>query len=199
MMPMQISQRKRFFMFTLTLLVLCPLIGFLNVVHGEVQDTESTRFWHLSIVVNDMERMHDFYTRILGLVNTTDLAFADPDSVKITDGMTPVKNLDQLMDTEKTSVRIRHYSTPGHEQLLEFLHYPNRPAEYTEQSNYSPMGWSHLGLEVSDMDQIVDMIISEKNGTVVSAPTILDEFGGNMFVFIKDPEGNIIELYEKIK
>ena len=33
-------------------------------------------------------------------------------------------------------------------------------------------------------------------GAVVSGPVVLPEFGNHSYVFIQDPEGNLLELFE---
>lgn len=183
----------------ITLLLLISLLIFSRVAYVEEPSTDRSRFWHIGIVVKDMELMHDFYTRVLGLVNTTDLAFADASTTTITDGVTPIEGLDSLLGIDKTYLKVRHYSDPQHEQLLEFLHYPDSPVDKVSHTANSPLGWNHFGLEVTDIDGILELMQSEGIGTIVGGPIVLEEFKNNAFVFIKDPEGNLVELYEKAR
>lgn len=158
-----------------------------------------TRFWHLAIVVEDMERMHDFYSRILGLKNVSDLAFSDAKNVHTDKTYQPVVGLDGLMAMQETKVKIRHYTDPGHQQFLELMYYPDHPASQVKREMYKPLGWNHLGLQVSSMDHILNIIRKESIGTIIGGPTVLNEFGANRYVLLKDPEGNIVELYEPTK
>lgn len=161
-----------------------------------VTDT-GTRFWHVCVVVRDMERMHDFYTRVLGLSQTTELNLADPGSVAMHPHMAALPGLDRLMDMKGSHVLVRHYSVPGLENFLELLHFPSHPAEPVERAMNSPPGWGHLGLEVPDLDAMITRLKAEPDVVIVGGPEVL--WGANRYLIIKDPEGNIVELYEKAK
>ena len=155
-----------------------------------------TRFWHMGAVVTDLEIMHRFYTEILGLENVTDLKFSDAKSVPLKAGVTPLEGLDGLMGIQGSKTVIRHYSAPNQNQFLEFIYFPDHPAKQVDRHVYKPMGWSHLGLQVADIDLILAKMEQTKLGSVIGGPTILKEFNSSRFVMLKDPEGNIVELYE---
>lgn len=161
-----------------------------------VTDT-GTRFWHVCVVVRDMERMHDFYTRVLGLSQTTDLDLADPASVHMQAHMAALPGLDRLTGIEGTHVTVRHYSVPGQENFLELLHFPAHPAPQVERALNRPLGWNHLGLEVPDLDATLVRLGAEPDVVIVGGPEVL--WGANRYLIIKDPEGNIVELYERRK
>lgn len=181
------------------LVLLTVSLGFTNNSIAEGHATDYTKFWHLGIVVKDIDGMDDFYTRVLGLERTTDLAFSDTDTVAYSEGVVPVAGLDNLMGIDKTRVIIRHYSDPDHQQFLEFLYYPGHPATTVNHAVNTPLGWNHLGLKIPDMDRVLAIMQSEGLGSIAGGPAILKEFEGNRYVFIKDPEGNLVELYEKAK
>lgn len=161
-----------------------------------VTDT-GTRFWHVCVVVRDMERMHDFYTRVLGLSQTTDLDLADPGSVKLDPHMAPLPGLDRLTGIKATHVTVRHYSVPGLENFLELLHFPEHPAEQVERALNRPLGWNHLGLEVSDLDATLARLEAEPDVVIVGGPEVL--WNAHRYLIVKDPEGNVVELYEKAR
>lgn len=159
-----------------------------------VTDT-GTRFWHVCVVVRDMERMHDFYTRVLGLSQTTDLNLADPATVAMHPHMAALPGLDRLTGIAGTHVTVRHYSVPGLENFLELLHFPTHPADQVERALNRPLGWNHLGLEVPDLDAMVTRLKAEPDVVIVGGPEVL--WGANRYLIIKDPEGNVVELYER--
>lgn len=161
-----------------------------------VTDT-GTRFWHVCVVVRDMERMHDFYTRVLGLSQTTDLNLADPGSVTLDPHMSALPGLDRLTGIKSTHVTVRHYSVPGMENFLELLHFPEHPAQQVERALNKPLGWNHLGLEVPDLGATLARIKAEPDATIIGGPEVL--WGAHRYLIVKDPEGNIIELYERAK
>lgn len=183
----------------------CLMVGFFNLRGADAQGQaveplqDRTRFWHLALVVKDMEKMHDFYTRVLGLKNVTDLAFADGETVLPQEPYKALLGLDDLMGMEKTKVKIRHYTDPEHAQFLELMYYPDHPAQQVDREMYKPLGLNHLGLRVADMDSVLETIRSEKIGAIIGGPVILTEFNSSRFVLLKDPEGNLVELYELAK
>ena len=161
-----------------------------------VTDT-GTRFWHVCLVVRDMEKMHDFYTRVLGLSQTTDLDLADPASVHMQAHMAALPGLDRLTGIQGTHVTVRHYSVPGLDNFLELLHFPEHPADQVDRALNKPLGWNHLGLEVADLDGAVARIKAEPAAALIGGPEVL--WGQHRYVILKDPEGNVVELYQRAK
>ncbi len=180
---------------TIKYVFLLPLIFAVHLLPVNAQE-HSTHFWHVGAVVHDMEGMHKFYTEVLGLENVTDLAFADEQSVTAREGVTPLHGLDELMNMQGTRTVIRHYSAPNHDMFLEFIYFPDHPSNIVDRSVYKPRGWSHLGLQVKSIDTVIEKINKTKTGSIVGKPTVLKEFNNNRYLMIKDPEGNVVELFE---
>ncbi len=183
-----VPTKARYFFICLLILQFSPV----NVS----SDVNATRFWHVGMVVKNMDLMHRFYTEVLGLENVTDLAFSDAQSVPAIQGVTPLAGLDGLMGIKGSRTVIRHYSAPNYDQFLEFIHFPDHASDQVDRHVYKPMGWNHIGLQVGSIDSILTKMKSTRLGTVVGGPTILKEFNNNLFLMLKDPEGNIVELYE---
>jgi catechol 2,3-dioxygenase-like lactoylglutathione lyase family enzyme len=55
-------------------------------------------------------------------------------------------------------------------------------------------GYGHWALTVADVDQEFKFLVS-KGATVVSAPAAAVQ-PGSRFAYVKDPEGNLIELIQ---
>ncbi len=161
-------------------------------------------FWHVGIVVDDLESMHRFYTKVVGLSQATDLKIVDAKRRDARADEMQVADLDRLMNLDGTRLLVRHYEDPKHSMFLELLKYvshPGKPAPaFVNRSGAPnrPIGFNHLGIAVDDIDRVVRAIETEGLGRVVSPVQSLPAFGGR-FVFVRDPEGNSIELKEAAK
>ncbi|WP_280222025.1 VOC family protein [Nocardia neocaledoniensis] len=79
-------------------------------------------------------------------------------------------------------------SPDGTEQSLVLLHYKNRTAP--------PPGSAVIGFEVTDLNEVVSR--AEKAGaTVTEPPTAMPDLGIRV-AFIDDPEGHVLELFERL-
>jgi catechol 2,3-dioxygenase-like lactoylglutathione lyase family enzyme len=184
--------------FTAVLLCLC---GLSSPVRSQMPDemkpaSMSAGFWHLGLVVRDLDTMDRFYARVIGLEQVTDLFVHDARVEHPHEGAIVVQRLDELMGLLGTQIAIHHYSDPTHTQFLELLHYPSHPAGQVQRATNKPLGWNHLGLEVDDIDRVLQAMQAEQLGELLGGPSILPEFGGKRYAFIMDPEGNLIELVE---
>lgn len=164
--------------------------------HELPEGNSPATFWHLGIVVRDMERMDAFYTKVIGLEQVTDLLVTDTRVEEASEEAIRVQELDGLMGIEKTRIIIRHYSDPRHTQFLELMLYPDHPAEQVERAANLPLGWNHLGITVDDLDRVLNAIDAGQGGEVIGGPSVLPEFGSKRYAFIKDPEGNLVELVQ---
>lgn len=79
-------------------------------------------------------------------------------------------------------------SPDGSEQSLVLLHYKNRPAP-------AP-GSAVIGFEVSGIDEIVQRA-EEAGATVAEPPTTMADIGIRV-AFVADPEGHVLELFERL-
>jgi len=154
-------------------------------------------FWHAGLVVADLDTMDAFYTRVVGLTRVTDLRIEDADAPHRWDDAMRVAALDVLLDITGTQVEVRHYQGPGAPMAFELLKYHGRPAGGVERTITSPLGLTHVGFTVDSLDRVVEACRREGLGSVLSEPQALPDFGGR-FVFLRDPEGNYVELMEPV-
>ena len=159
-----------------------------------LQSSEAA-FWHVGLVVQDMETMHRFYSEVIGLKQVTDLHVSD-DRVTVDRNTIAVNDLDALMGLDDTVIEIRHYSDPRHPLFLELLRYPDHGAEPVDRAANKPLGLNHLGIAVADIDQVLERISTSGLGELFGGPSVLPEFENNRYAFIRDPEGNLVELME---
>jgi len=140
--------------------------------------------------------MDRFYSEVIGLQRVSELLVEDAAAGSGTEGAIIVEDLDTLMGIIGTRIQIRQFSDPRHHQFFELIHYPDHPADAVNRSLTSPLGLAHLALSVPDLDAVVERTVQHGLGSVVSGPRSLPEFDGARFVFLKDPEGNLVELME---
>ena len=100
------------------------------------------------------------------------------------------------MGVNGTRMEIRHYSDPDHAQFLELLAYPDHPAAQVKRAANRPLGLNHLGIQVADIDKVLKRVREYELGELFSGPTVLPEFHSNRYAFLKDPEGNLVEIFE---
>ena len=144
---------------------------------------------HVNIVVTDLERMLDFYTRVLGLVV----------SKRVTISGDWIGAVVGLSDVYADVVYLELKSGPR----IELIRY-NRPAlgriEETGRPNLP--GLRHIALNVNDLDGLVARL--RENGVQFFSPvqTVPDsqvsyaDGARKRLVYFRDPEGNVLELCE---
>jgi len=152
--------------------------------------------WHVGLVVSDLITMDLFYGDVIGLRRERQLLVEDEQVASGTAGAIVTKHLDELMAVNGTRIEIRQYSEPRNEKFFELLHFPDHPAQAVERGTDHPLGLSHIGLSVASIDAVLERMEQWSLGKLMSGPRKLEEFGGLRIVFLRDPEGNIVELME---
>jgi catechol 2,3-dioxygenase-like lactoylglutathione lyase family enzyme len=161
-------------------------------------EVQAPVFWHLGLVVGDLDSMDRFYSEVIGLQRVSELLVEDAAAGSGTEGAIIVEDLDTLMGITGTRIKIRQFSDPQHNQFFELIYYPDHPAETVNRSLTSPLGLAHLALNVPDLDAVVERMERHNLGSLVSGPRSLPEFDGTRYAFLKDPEGNLVELMEAV-
>jgi len=180
-----------------TVLILAGMGGGSTQVSAvESSPQPAPAFWHVGIVVADLATMDRFYGDVIGLKREPRLLVEDAQAASGAEGAIVVDHLDRLMTIKGTRIEIRHYSDPLHQNFLELLRYPDQPAESVQHGTNRPLGLNHLGISVAAIDPIIASMKQSGLGELVSGPQVLNEFGGLRFAFLKDPEGNLVELME---
>ena len=167
------------------------------VTTDEDAATRAPAFWHLGLVVGDMDTMDRFYGEVIGLQRVTNLLVEDAKVSSGSEGVIVVEELDALIGVAGTRIEIRHFSDPRHQQFLELLHYPDHPAESVTRTSTSPLGFTHMGISVVAIGPVLERMEKLGLGTLLTGPQTLAEFGGVRYAFLKDPEGNLVELMER--
>jgi len=144
----------------------------------------SARFAHTNIIAQDWKRLAEFYEQVLGCVPVP-----------------PERNLAGQWVEEATSVpgaqiRGAHLRLPGYGErgpTLEIFQY-NRQEQRSATAINRP-GLAHIAFVVDDVQAARDAVIAAGGrdwGKIVSVE--IPSAGSITFVYVTDPEGNIIEL-----
>ena len=142
------------------------------------------RFVHTNLIARDWRELARFYERIFGCTPVP-----------------PERNLSGRWLEDSTGVPDAHIQgvhlrLPGHGPdgpTLEIFQY-NRQEERPETAINRP-GFAHIAFAVDDVEAARDAVIAAGGGSVGEIVTLEVSGAGSVtFVYLTDPEGNIIEL-----
>jgi len=139
-------------------------------------------FRHTAIVVRNLDLMLDFYVAVLGLqvIRRVEL-----DSAEFQYGIA----------VAGSRARVVHLAIPGSDTCLELFEFAAVEApEAVPPSNAA--GYRHVAFIVDDMEEACQTLRAS-GLQMLSRPVALNEPGVDpnlLFMYFRDPEGNIIEL-----
>jgi catechol 2,3-dioxygenase-like lactoylglutathione lyase family enzyme len=139
-----------------------------------VNDFTSLRFDHVNISVTDLDAQEEWYSEALGLSRVVErVEIPDP----------PVRTV--ILEAPE-GLRVELIERKGSSRAS----VPGDPLEASET-----LGYGHWALRVEDLGAIFDQLTAG-GASVVSAPAEAATPGGR-FAYVKDPEGNLIELVQR--
>lgn len=138
--------------------------------------TDDPSAHHVGISVRDLEREVEFYCDVLGL--TVEARFEVSGEAFQT-----------AVDVEGASARFVHLEGGG--VRLELVEY-DPAAEASDDPDLNRPGATHLGLSVDD----VDGFLAHRPTDVETVSEPRTTATGTRLVFLRDPEGNLVELLE---
>lgn len=142
------------------------------------------KYKHLNIIASDWRKLADFYVQALGC--------------KL---LPPERNLSgswisKSVGVENAEITGIHVLLPGHGEngtTIEILQYSkNLPRPQTAANRE---GFTHIAFEVDDINEAMKKILEHggsKLGEITSGK--VEGTGTVTLVYLKDPEGNIVEL-----
>jgi catechol 2,3-dioxygenase-like lactoylglutathione lyase family enzyme len=131
---------------------------------------------HVGITVSDLDRAVDFYRDVLGLSVVAEFAVSG-------------EAFETGVDIEDASAQFAHLDGGG--IRIELVAYdPAADGLPTPQLNDA--GATHLGLEVDDLDAFYSELPSGVD--TLSPPQTTAT--GTRILFLRDPEGNLVEILE---
>jgi len=142
------------------------------------------KYKHTNIIARDWQALAAFYEKVFGCVRVP-----------------PERHLSGAWLEKGTGVPNARFSgvhlrLPGHGEngpTLEIYQYSQNEPKPPPAANRE--GLSHIAFEVDDVEQATAEVLEHggsKVGEIVSSP--VEEVGLLTFVYLADPEGNIIEL-----
>lgn len=132
-------------------------------------DTLSLQLHHVTLSANDVDLTAQWYVEYLGFSMTDRFSLTRPDGRQI------------------DVIRI---AKPGLQ--LNISKFPNSVSPNRSTEN---QGWRHLAFEVEDVDRTYQQLRSQ-GVQFITEPFTYDPPGYRV-VFFRDPEGNILELYQE--
>ena len=141
------------------------------------------RFRHVAIIVEDLDRMVEFYTRVLGLELKRQFEI---ESEEFREGI----------GIEDAKARGAHLMVPDSNIEIELFQFIHSQGVKEKASIANMIGYRHIAFIVDDLDKSFEIL--KGNGVeFFSDPITVNEpesVRGFRFVYFRDPEGNIIEL-----
>ncbi len=148
---------------------------------------------HVALGVRDMERSLSFYRRVLGFEETLcEFRGSLPEMEPVTGGK----------ETEMVVLRHRPEGESAlpllESAVIKLVHTPR----YSGQVIYEGRRWGDIGLmemafDVTDLPGTVNQVLA-RGAELYHPPTRVDMGSGTIgsFAYIKDPDGNVVELVE---
>ena len=142
------------------------------------------KYKHTNIVARDWQDLADFYRRIFGCVDVPPERACGEDWVE------------RCTSVPGAAIRGVHLRLPGYGDdgpTLEIFQYNN--AQSRPETAINRLGLAHLAFEVEDVKAARDEVTAA-GGTCIGEMVTVDipDAGIITFIYMTDPEGNIIEL-----
>jgi len=142
------------------------------------------RFVHTNIIAKNWKKLAQFY------IDALDCKLILPE--RDMHG----KWIDKLTNIKKAHVKGAHLKLPGYKDgpTLEIFSY-NKSLKRSHPSQINEMGYAHIAFKVDNIKKYVNRVL-ENGGKFYSeiSETDIEGVGHITVVYMRDPEGNIIEL-----
>lgn len=144
----------------------------------------NVRYTHTNIVAEDWRRLADFYEQVLGCEPVPPERASSAEWVERCTGVSGA------------GIRGIHLRLPGcgeNGPTLEIFEYNN--TEKRPKTAINRPGFAHLAFEVDEVEAARDEVLAAGGGCVGELVTVdIKNAGTITFIYMTDPEGNIIEL-----
>ena len=146
------------------------------------------RVAHIGITVSNIEISKRFYGEILGLLFSGDMVMKG-------------EATDLLFGMKDCVVKVAYFSVGDNSPKVELIEFVNH-LPHENKSQLNRLSISELCFEVEDIDNFTEKLKSE-GVEFLSKPQYFDlstqGFGYSKAVYLKDPDGNILEFIEVYK
>ena len=141
------------------------------------------RLTHVGLCVTDIERSTEFYCSALGFTKIGEMHVDDEVSAR-------------LLDVEDLVLDLVYLERDGFR--LELLAYPTSGTTGDgAPRQMNALGFTHLSFRVDDADTLAAAVV-EHGGQLLAHRTVVFS-GGNRGLMLTDPDGNMLELIERIR
>jgi glyoxylase I family protein len=144
--------------------------------------TDSHRLTHIGLCVRDIHRSVHFYCSALGFTEAGRLSVDDSASERLLDIPGLVLDLVYL-DRDGFRLELLAYTAPGAVG-------DDTPRKMNE------LGFTHLSFRVDDVDRLAAAAVAA-GGRLLDERTVVFA-GGNRGLMLADPDGNLLELIERL-
>jgi glyoxylase I family protein len=144
---------------------------------------EINKFRHVAIVVKDIEEMIRFYTEILGFAVKRRMEL---DSPEFREGV----------GVKDAKARGAHLTLTNDDFELELIEFEENVSEQVAACS-NKTGYRYMAFIVDDIEHVFKTLKQYKIESISNEPICLKkplQVAGFQFVYVKDPEGNIIEF-----
>jgi glyoxylase I family protein len=142
---------------------------------------------HVSLVVNDLDKMLDFYQGVIGATEAARIGWEG--------GMPEV---DEIIDVDGSSADVRILRIGN--AYLEIFKFNSPPGEPVDPANPAvDHGFRHIAFDVVDIDAEYERLV--KLGVTFNCPPREVAVEGHPLkaAYFRDPEGNIVEFQELLE
>jgi len=145
------------------------------------------KFVHTNIVAADWRALARFYEQVFGCTRVPPERHLQGEWIDKATGLPDV-------EINGTHVRLPGYGEQG--PTLEIFQY-NRPREHSAKAISQP-GFAHIAFAVDDVRAAREAVLAAGGGEVGALTTVEIAGAGTItFVYLTDPEGNILELQQR--
>lgn len=144
--------------------------------------SDGHRLTHFGLCVRDIGRTTEFYCAALGFTEVGRLKVDDDASARLLGVPDLVLDLVYLQ-RDGFRLELLGYAKPG-------------TVGEPEPRPMNSLGFTHLSFRVDDVDSVVATIV-QRGGRVLADRTVRFD-GGNRGLMVTDPDGNLLELIERI-
>jgi catechol 2,3-dioxygenase-like lactoylglutathione lyase family enzyme len=137
---------------------------------------------HVGIVVNDLAKTTDFWINLIGFKLHIDVIEQSP-------------YIDELLGIPNPGLRtVKLIDENGF--IIELLEFVNYPAKDNWEGNLATTGLTHIALTVNDLESLTTKL--KDNNYMFISEIKKSPNGSVKVVFVKGPEGLMLELVEQL-